>query len=314
MDIQYLLVLQNFRFYSEGIFNGFFSFITTLGESFIPVLLMAAVYWCFNKKAGTYMCLAEGVGGLVNSVLKISFCVYRPWIRDPGIEPIAGAKTTATGYSFPSGHSTNATCYYGSLALYFRKYRFVVVFLFSVVFLVMLSRNFLGVHTPQDVLVGFGSAFLVILLMGYVLNDYLEKNPEKDIWVMAAILTCGVLIIIYAMTKSYPQNWVDGTLLVDPAKMITDVFGNVGFAFGAAIGWIVERRKIKFSLDGTLYVKIRRYLIGAAVITVLHYILKNVFSLFLDAYAAAFIYNFLVPFFILAIYPALFKKFETKCS
>ena len=163
-------------------------------------------------------------------------------------------------------------------------------------------------------MVGFGSAFLVILLMGYVLNDYLEKKPEKDIWVVAAMLICGVLIIIYAMTKSYPQNWVDGKLLVDPAKMVTDVFGNVGFAFGGAIGWIVERRKIKFSVEGTLYFKIRRYLIGAAVITVLHYILRNVFNLFLDAYAAAFIYNFLVPFFILAIYPALFKKFETKCS
>ena len=45
MYIQYLLLLQNFRFYSEGIFNDFFSFITTLGESFSPVLLMAAVYW-----------------------------------------------------------------------------------------------------------------------------------------------------------------------------------------------------------------------------------------------------------------------------
>lgn len=50
MDIQYLFLLQNFRFYSEGVFNDFFSFITTLGESFIPVLLMQQCTGALIKK------------------------------------------------------------------------------------------------------------------------------------------------------------------------------------------------------------------------------------------------------------------------
>ena len=84
MDIQYLFLLQNFRFYSEGVFNDFFSFITTLGESFIPVLLMAAVYWCFNKKAGTYMCLAEGVGGISQQCVKNQLLRLQTVDKRPG--------------------------------------------------------------------------------------------------------------------------------------------------------------------------------------------------------------------------------------
>ena len=39
---------------------------------------------------------------LVNGFLKVTFCVYRPWIRDARVQPDGNAVTAATGYSFPA--------------------------------------------------------------------------------------------------------------------------------------------------------------------------------------------------------------------
>ena len=39
---------------------------------------------------------------VVNGLLKVTVCAYRPWIRDARIIPYGDSKTTATGYSFPT--------------------------------------------------------------------------------------------------------------------------------------------------------------------------------------------------------------------
>ena len=54
---------------------------------------------------------------VVNGLLKVAACVYRPWIRDPRVVPNEKALAEATGYSFPSGHSMNAAAVYGGGAI-----------------------------------------------------------------------------------------------------------------------------------------------------------------------------------------------------
>lgn len=88
--------------------------------------------------------------------------------------PTAFFRTSATGYSFPSGHTLNATCL--ALALGFILWRLpwhrmvkVVWTLALVAYAacVGLSRVVLGVHYPTDVLGGFllGAAWLTLLMM-----------------------------------------------------------------------------------------------------------------------------------------------------
>ena len=52
MDIQILLLLQEFRNATGGLLNGFFLFMTDLGWSALPFLITAAVYWSINGKRG----------------------------------------------------------------------------------------------------------------------------------------------------------------------------------------------------------------------------------------------------------------------
>lgn len=86
---------------------------------------------------------------LVNGFLKLTCCVYRPWIRDARVVPYGDSKVAATGYSFPSGHSTAATARYGSIGVWFRKRnKAIMEVMFASIFITMFSRNYLGVHTP----------------------------------------------------------------------------------------------------------------------------------------------------------------------
>ncbi|MDD4509074.1 MAG: phosphatase PAP2 family protein [Eubacteriaceae bacterium] len=306
MDIQYLLFLQNIRFATQGIFNNFFSYVTTFGEWQIILLIAAALYWCVDKKAGALMALCYTSASMVNQFLKVTFCVYRPWIRSSKIEPIDGAKTTATGYSFPSGHSAGSSSAYGSLAYYYRKYRGIMWFFIILVLFVMFSRNFLGVHTPEDVVVGCCVGGGIALLMGNAFRKW-ENTPNFDIKLVAVIVGLAVVLLIYASVKSYPTDYVDGKLLVDPVKMIRDAFGDAGVAIGAAVGWLLERRYVKFEIEGPAPVRVLRYMIGIAIFIAWGMIGGAGLKYVVGALPAALMTNIIEMLWIFVGWPMIFK-------
>ncbi len=117
MDIDYLLMLQNFRDATGGVLDGFFELVTKLGEASIVTLLVAAMYWCVDKREGIFLMLTFYYNRVINAFVKITACVYRPWILDARVTPVEGAMADATGYSFPSGHSANAASFFGGLTL-----------------------------------------------------------------------------------------------------------------------------------------------------------------------------------------------------
>ncbi len=71
------------------------------------------VYWCFSRELGQRLLFTLNGSDLLNNVLKLGFCVYRPWVREPALHPVEKALSTATGYSFPSGHSSKAGAFFG---------------------------------------------------------------------------------------------------------------------------------------------------------------------------------------------------------
>ena len=264
MDLDILLALQNFRNSAGSFAADFFGGMTFFGELGTVMFIMAVVYWCLSKEIGTLMLMGWSGNRLVNGVLKVSACVYRPWIREPAIEPPAGAKATATGYSFPSGHTTNAASAYG--ATFFRRElpRWLKIAMGILIALVMFSRCFLGVHTPQDVLVAVGMGLLVMFITREVLA-WLADHPKKDVAVMCTGLVLGLIIAVYAGLKPYPVHYdTSGKILVDGTKMANDTFKGVGWCSGFLVGWVMERRFVRFTTDVSLLRKSIRLVIGAA--------------------------------------------------
>lgn len=117
MDIDILLALQSFREGPGAVFTEFLSKMTWFGEMNVVLVFMGLIYWCVSKEIGTYLLMGWSGNRIVNGVMKVSVCAYRPWIRDARIIPNTAAKASATGYSFPSGHSMNGASLFGGLAI-----------------------------------------------------------------------------------------------------------------------------------------------------------------------------------------------------
>ena len=115
---------------------------------------------------------------MLNGIIKLTVCAYRPWIRSDLIEPAGDSKVAATGYSFPSGHTTVATITYGTVSVWQKdKRKWLSILCVVLILLTAFSRNFLGVHTPQDVVVGFTVSILIIWIVGMV-QKKIEGNEK----------------------------------------------------------------------------------------------------------------------------------------
>ncbi len=262
MDMEILLALQQFREGAGAFLAEFLNKMTFLGELSTAPVIMAAVYWCVSKEFGTYLLLGWSGNRIVNGTLKVTACAYRPWIRDARIVPYGNSINTATGYSFPSGHSMNAATVFGGGAVRGELPRALRVTLALIVLLVAFSRCFLGVHTPQDVLVGMAAGMTVMWATARLMR-YLEAHPEKDVFVALIGLGLAVLAALYAGFKSYPEDYdAAGKLLVDGMKMANDTFKGVGWCSAILSGWLLERRFVKFTTDVALSVRLTRLAVG----------------------------------------------------
>ncbi|MBQ8093787.1 MAG: phosphatase PAP2 family protein [Clostridia bacterium] len=314
MDINILLALQDFRNGVGGILTDFLNKMTFLGELNTALVIMALVYWSVDKSLGTYLMMGWSGNRLVNGVLKVTACAYRPWIRDSRIIPYGNSITTATGYSFPSGHTMNATSIFGGLAVRGDMPGVLRITAGLIVLLVGFSRNFLGVHTPQDVLVGMILGSLVLALV-YRLMNWVDKNPGKD-WLVAAVgLVLAIAVAVYAAVKPYPMDYdAEGKLLVDGAKMANDTFKGCGWCIAFLVGWVMERRFAGFSTDVPLKQKLTRAAAGILSYYAVSLILVPLVKNGIGGPAGTMISCFLQVFYVVFIFPWILTKTEKSAA
>ena len=310
MDIDILLALQQFRNGIGGGLAEFLSKMTFFGELTTTPVLLAAVYWCISKEYGTYLMVGWGGNRLINGCLKVTACAYRPWIRDARIIPYGNSMETATGYSFPSGHSMNAATVFGGGVVRKDVPRFLRVVLAIIVLLVAFSRIYLGVHTPQDILAGM-AAGLAMMWATVRLMRWVETHPGKD-WIVACIgIGLAVAIAVYAALKSYPADYdAEGKLLVDGAKMANDTYKGVGWCTGILLGWILERRFVGFSTEIPMIRRIIRLVTGVLSYYAVSLILCSQIRNWIGGPAGIIISCFVQMFYISFVYPLCLKHME----
>lgn len=251
IDLQYLLLLQNLRLATGGVFNEFFNAISKVAVDVLPFLPFL-IYLSVSKKWG-YRCLTTYYGAdLLNGAVKLTVCAYRPWIRSELIEPAGDSKVAATGYSFPSGHTVSASSLYGSVVEHeWNRRRWLAVLCAICILLTGFSRNFLGVHTPQDVIVGLTEGIVMIIIVKIV-SAKLDAMPGDNTKTLDMLSLAGILVVIavliYIHVKPYPMDYVDGKLLVDPQVMMNDCFKACGGFLGLSIGSYVERHYIHYEI------------------------------------------------------------------
>ncbi len=288
-----------------GVFNDFFVQMSDLSYGIFIWMLACVMFWAVDKKSGGFLFLNIGFSRFFMQVLKLTFCVYRPWIRSDKIVPIE----KASGYSFPSGHSVTAAANYTTVIERYRSYKPLCVLMAVMLLLTMFSRNYIGVHTPQDVLVGALLGILVVII-GSKVWEWIDKDPKRDYIIPCVGIMLTAAFLIYISVKSYPMDYVNGELLVDPNKMMKDGFKDAGRLLGVTLGWFIERRFVKFTLDVPVIQRISRCCFGVLLIILYENAFIPAISGLVSSSWISFALTFAELIVFMVIYPLCFKKLE----
>lgn len=241
--MEYLYFLQQLREAAPHWFNEAFLFISEFVGGMGGLVLMAMVYWCINKYAGSLLMMNFSLAYVCNTVVKNIFCIERPFIRDARLTPYV----PVTGYSFPSGHTMLATGFYGGIAVWQRKRKGIAALCIVLTFLTAFTRNWLGAHTLEDVLVGICCSICVIALNCFLLQ-WANKKPERDWYVFAASV-----LVFAAFCFLYPTS-----------LKTAGIYGGVMF------GLFIERRFVHFEISKSIPFRVITFVAGIAVIGALY--------------------------------------------
>lgn len=161
--------------------------VTALGARvvvYMVVLVASAFLWQSRHHYSAALLWVAVIGaGLINTVLKISFNRPRPDVFPWRTQHVGLA-------SFPSGHAMTSIVVYGTLAFLIARLaptrllkRLVWALAIFVILVVGLSRLYLGVHYPSDVLAGFamGLAWAAFCALGIdAIRYFRTRKPEVE--------------------------------------------------------------------------------------------------------------------------------------
>ncbi len=251
----FLYLLEKIRI---PVLNELMLLITLLGEETAFLVIALIVFWCVDKKRG-YLLMAVGfVGTLLNQFIKMACMIPRPWVKDPNFTILEQAREAAAGYSFPSGHTTMAVGTFGSLAATEKRKWLMAVFI-SLAVLVGFSRMYIGVHTPEDVLVGALTALVLIVAFKPILYG---KSNKAILILLGIMVALAVSFVAYVECYPFPKEF-------DPHNMqsgVKNAYTMLGCMVGALTVYLAEARFVRFDEKGIWWVQLIKIIGGIGVV------------------------------------------------
>lgn len=245
-------ILRFIQSFSNTYLSYFAILCTMMGEEYFYSVILTYIFWCKNKEIGYKLGFSFLSNGIINNAVKDIFKVKRPI----GTKGIFSMRTeTATGYSFPSGHSQGAASFWSSLMLILKK-KCIYVIGTIIIILVGLSRLYLGVHWPTDVIFGiiFGVAWTFFAI--YIYDKAMKTNKQILLVILPFIALLGLFI--------FKSN---------------DYIKSLGIFIGFFCGFFIERKYINFNTKASLPVQIVKMISGISVLLLIRIYLKKLFPI-----------------------------------
>ena len=283
-ELQFLKWLEAMR---TSFLTTLFEGITILGEETLVILLVVALWYAVDSKLAQKIFFVTICSTGLNGIIKNIAQVPRPF--DKGVTPVR--KETATGFSFPSGHTQSFSTWSTLFAIKFKK-KWLTVLVAVLIALVAFSRLYLGVHYPSDVIVGLALGVGIAFLGEYLFEH--EKDLKK---LYVAVLIIFSPFIVYFLIVAHER------------------FGSFFKAFGMMGGLtliaFLQEKSEPLSYDVPWWKKLIRIVIGVA----LAFVLKEGLKIFetgnvhVDLVVDTLRY-FTVVFAVGYLCPLLFKKIK----
>ncbi|MEO6348016.1 MAG: phosphatase PAP2 family protein [Aquaticitalea sp.] len=161
----------------------YFIFATKVGDLYgylvvLTIMVLISVFifkkWKYVVQTTTVLALA----GVSNMMLKRFVDRARP-----GIEHLVSVETL----SYPSGHAMSAMAFYGFVIYMFYRFNInkylkiaVITILTILIFSIGISRIYLGVHFPTDIIGGFIAGFIWVIfcILLFDLIEVFRRDPK----------------------------------------------------------------------------------------------------------------------------------------
>ena len=242
-----ILWVQSF---GNSFLDGLLTAATFLGEEEFYLVFLPLIYWCFSKRLGMRLAYACLLSTYLNLFLKDLFGIPRP--DDPRIRFLRNETTP----SFPSNHAQGAAVTWGYLASQWHNRAFWAVAI-VLIFLNSLSRVYLGVHFPQDLVGGIAIGVLYLLAFNWVGTNWGGKLAKFPL-----VAKVGLLVL-------FPI----ALLVVHPSEHTATTMGVLS---GMGLGFLLEGRFVGFSSDGLWWRRVLRLFVGLIVVIIFYVGLKAV--------------------------------------
>ncbi len=286
MQLEFLKMLEGIR---TDFLNGLFELITMLGEETLLIVLIVVLWFAVNKDFAQKLFFVSMLSLGVNCVLKNVARVPRPFASG---EVSCVRPETATGYSFPSGHTQSFSVWSTAVAIKLKK-AWISALVGVLIALVAFSRMYLGAHYPADVIVGaaLGIAFAFI---GSALYD---KSKNKRKLYLLFILIFSPFLVIFMF-------WAD--------PQFKNFYKFYGMLAGLLLAVMFEEKFAPLAYDLAWWKKLIRIAIGIVCAVAVKEGLKLLY--FSDILQVTFVFDtiryFVLVFVVGGLCPLLFKRLK----
>ncbi len=269
--------------------DGVMRLLSFLGEEDFFGFLIPFIYWCVDTSLGARLLAVLVVSDFINGLVKLGFHAPRPYWVAPQVK----AMSIEPSYGIPSGHAQTGLTFWGLLSRGVR-WSWAPAAAAVLVFGISLSRIYLGVHFPHDVVIGWliGAALLAgVIWIGPGLARWLAGRT-LGMQIAAAFLfsmaMLTALLVAHAAIAGVtdPPAWAaqaaaatappPGRPAIAPRSMDGPV-ADLGLVFGAGAGLALGRRYAPFDVRGPWRWRILRLLLGLLALAVVRFGLGAVF-------------------------------------
>lgn len=284
------------------VLNEFMLLITHLGSETAFLVIALVMFWCVDKRRGYFILSVGFVGTILNQFMKLCYRVPRPFVKDPNFTILEAARADAGGFSFPSGHTQSAVGTFGGIA-HTDKHKWVRIAAIAIAILVPFSRMYVGVHTPQDVLVSAVLAVLLILILKPIVYD---DDGKYMPWLFGIMLLLSIGYLLFVSLWQFPV----GTEKEQLAHGVENAYTLFGALSGMLLVYIVDEKWLNFSTKAVWWAQILKVVFGLAAVLAVKAGLKPVFNSIFNELAGRAVRYFLVVVVAGIVWPLSFRFFN----
>ena len=246
--------------------------MSQLGSEPFFLLFVSLLYWCISPRLGIRVALILLLSTSLNYSLKLLFASPRPQWYSTQVT----VYEQESSFGMPSAHAQNAVAVWGEMAWQAQRPWFTGLAI-GLMLVIGISRVYLGVHFPADVLVGWGLGLVVLWLFTRLVHPVIQRLRSQGfaaqlltVWVTSLLLLLPSLLIV-GLSGSWemPADWVQqlqasGGTRPDPLSLDVPIAA-AGTWLGFSLGALWLNKRTSYHPKGKLWHRLVQYGVGIVI-------------------------------------------------